>query len=462
MSLSYPSRIGDQVPASSEARDNLSKLLRVDPRGGKDQVATKVALQYFHRSRELGPGYFDGVTSWAKSNVVYALAATAGVGAIALTAYAAANTTSGRWILGASLGTAVVSYAIGFKPEEYIKTLLTLAVRDTAVRAADSSIKRDERISLANAKEAKECHKEILNQLSAVYNDCAKELKKFAMTSSKNASERLELKKTADRLEERLPAIERLLSGLDLGKHEVEGVLQRFKDAIRFVQDQAGRLYPEKGYEMMNAHLLAEWPQGSVEDIVVPHAIRDRASAAHNSRMGFFDKAAGYGSAALKGVGTFAGWAAFTVLFAGATHAFLHGTAATTAKAQELFTKLANQNYRGLAEGIGEKTLLSFGIGAFGTVAWTAKITANNWTDHSSAIEENAQFVESELTACSEDLRAIYDGVADHLRTVPTNRAFLRHTLRQRLPAIHEGVARLGLNDDPSDILKNLEETFRF
>ena len=235
MSLSYPSRVGDQVTASSEARDNLSKLLRVDPRGGKDQVATKVALQYFHRSRELGPGYFDGVTSWAKSNVVYALAATAATAAIVATGYAVSKTSYGPWIAAGGICTVLGSYACGFRPEEKIIALLTLAVRDTAVRAADSSMKRDERISQANAKEAKECHKEILNQLSAVYNDCAKELKKFAMTSSKNASERLELKRTADRLEERLPAIERLLSGLDLGKHEVEGVLQRFKDAIRFV-----------------------------------------------------------------------------------------------------------------------------------------------------------------------------------------------------------------------------------
>jgi hypothetical protein len=174
MSLSYPSRIGDQVPASSEARDNLSKLLRVDPRGVKDQVATKVALQYFQRSIDLSPGYFDGLKSWAKANFVYVLAGTTATAAIGLAAYAASTTSYGRWIAGGLCGTAVVSYALGYRPEENIKALLTLAIRDTAVRAADSSIKNDQRIWQAKEKEAKECHKEILNQLSAVYNDCAK------------------------------------------------------------------------------------------------------------------------------------------------------------------------------------------------------------------------------------------------------------------------------------------------
>ncbi len=463
MSLSYPSRIGDQVPASSEARDNLSKLLRVDPRGGKDQVATRVALQYFQRAMDLSPGYLDGLKSWSKANCYYVLAGTAATAAIGLTAYAASTTTYGRWIAGGLLGTTVVSYALGFRPEENIKALLTLAIRDTAVRAADSSVKNDERIWQAKEKKAKACHKEILNQLSAVYNDCAKELKKLVATSSKNANERLALKHIADRLDERLPTIEKLLSGLHLGKHEVEGILQRFKDAIRFVQDQAGRLYPGKPYEEMNADLLAGWSIDSVREIAVPLSIRDRASAAKNSRMGILEEAAGYGSAVLSGIGTLAATTTAAVIVAGAVHAYQNGFAATTSKAQELWTKLANQNYRGLIEGIDKNSLI--GMGALGVCAIGsfAYVTAKNGLDHYRKVEDNTEFVASELAACTEDLRTIYDGVASHLQSLPsTPRASLTDALEARIPAIREEMAGLRLVPDPSDILRNLEETLSF
>ena len=460
MSLSYPSRIGDQVPASSEAQDNLSKLLRVDPRGGKDQVATKVALQYFQRSIDLRPGYFDGLGSWAKANFVYVLAGTAATAAIGLTAYAASTTSYGRWIAGGLCSTAVVSYAFGYRPEQNIKALLTLAIRDTAVRAADSSTKNDRRIWQAKEKETKECHKEILNQLSAVYNDCAKELKKFVTTSSKNANERLELKRIADRLEERLPTIEKLLSGLSLGKHEIEGVLQRFKDAIRFVQDQACRLYPEKSYEKMNADLIAGWSIDSVREIAVPHSIRDRASAAKNSRIGILDQAAGYASAVLSGIGTLAVATTAAAILAGFVHAYQYGFPATTSKAQDLFTKLANQNYRGLLDGVDKKSLAGLSVLAVGAVGSSIYVTAKNGLDHAHAIDANAEFVGSELAACTEDLRKIYDGVATHLQSLQrTTRASLTIALSQRIPAIRKEMTGLGLIDDPSDILRKLERT---
>lgn len=457
MSLSFPSKIGDQFPASYEAEENLSKLLQVDPRGNKDQVATRVALEYFQRTKDLRPGYFDGLKSWAKSGLIYVAAGTATLGALGLSVYGiykVAKETDYFPHLLAGLGiTGWVSNELGVKPVDYLKALFTVAVRDSANRAAKSSVKSDEKTWDTNELEAKDCHKQIINQLSPVYDDCAKKLSETYERNKKieTIESRLELKKMADRLEHRLPAIETLSAQLDLGKHEVEGILQKFKDRIRFVKHQACNLYPKKSCEKINAEILAGWPIEEIHEIAVPFSIRERFSAANKCRFGIVYQAAGYGAAFLSGVGTFAVSTAAVAALAGAWHASQNGIGATLIKAQELF-KWDWTN-------IDPSSKATFGVGALGVVGSTTAVVVKKSMDHHRATIANAEYVESEQNACAADMEIIYEGIANHLKSVHRQKhAALATALRERLPAIRAEIERVGIVNDPSRILRSLEQ----
>jgi|GEM_PF-2142782 len=457
MSLSFPSKIGDQFPASYEAEENLSKLLLVDSRGSKDQVATRVALEYFQRTKDLRPGYFDGLKSWSKSGLIYVAAGTATVGALGLSAYGiwkVANETNYLPHLAAGLGiTGWVSSELGVKPIEYLTALLTVTVRDSANRAAKSSVKSDEKTWETNELEAKECHKQIINQLAPVYDDCAKKLSETYEQNKKieTIESRLELKKMADRLEQRLPAIEKLSAQFDLGKHEVEGILQTFKDRIRFVKHQACNLYPKKSCEKINAEILAGWPIEEIHEIAVPFSIRERFSAANKCRFGIVYQAAGYGSAFLSGVRTFAASTAAVAAIACAWHASQYGIDVTLTRAQELFkwdwTNIDPSSKAAL-----------FGVEALGVIGSTSVVVKKSM-DHHRATIANAEYVESEQNACAADLEIIYEGIANHLKSVHgQKRASIATALRERLPAIRAEIEKVGIVNDPSSILRSLEQ----
>jgi len=467
MSLSFPSKIGDQFPASHEAEENLSKLLLVDPRGGKDQVATRVALECFQRTKDLRPGYFDGLKSWAKSGVIYVAAGTATLGALGLSVYGiyeVATKTKYGVPLAAAIGiSGWVSNELGVKPGEYLKALFAVTVRDSANRAAKSSVKSDEKTWDTNELEAKECHKQIINQLSPVYDDCAKKLSETYERNKKieTIESRLELKKMADRLEQRLPAIEKLSAQLDLGKHEVEGILQKFKDRIRFVKHQACNLYPKKSCEKINAQIIAGWPIEEIREIAVPFAIRERFSAANKCRFGIVYQAAGYGSAFLSGVGTLAtstaAVAAIAVSVAAITdawYAYQHSIDVNIPKTEKLFTIL-----NGDWTNIDPSSKAALGVGALGVVVSTTAVLAKKSMDHHRATIANAEYVESEQNACAADLEIIYEGVVNHLKSVQGRQhAALATALRERLPAIREEIQKLGIVNDPSSILRSLEQ----
>jgi hypothetical protein len=458
MSLSFPSKIGDRFPASYEAEENLSKLLLVDPRGSKDQVATRVALEYFQRTQDLRPGYFDGLKSWAKSGLIYGAAGIATAGALGLSAYGIykiAKETNYLPHTMVGLGiTAWVAKELGISPK-YVKALFAVTVRDSANRAAKSSVKNDEKTWENNEIEAKECHKQIINQLSPVYDDCAKKLSETFEQNKKieTIESRLELKKMADRLEQRLPAIEKLSAQLDLGKHEVEGILQKFKDKIRFVKHQACNLYPKQSCEKINAEILAGWPNEAIHEIAVPFSIRERFSAANKYRFGIVYQTAGYGSALLSGAGTFVASAAAVAAIAGAWHASQYGIGATMTKTQAL---LGNWDWKN----IDPSSKVGLGIGALGVAGATTGVVAKKSMDHHRATIANAEYVESEQNACAADLEIIYEGIANHLKSVQgQKRNSLATALRERLPAIRAEIEKVGIVNDPSSILRSLEQT---
>jgi hypothetical protein len=79
---------------------------------------------------------------------------------------------------------------------------------------------------------------------------------------------------------------------------------------------------------------------------------------------------------------------------------------------------------------------------------------------HHRAIKDNAEYIESELSACSKDLTTIYDGVATHLKSLPkgSDRRDLASNLDQRLPAIRKEIQGLGLRSDSQEVLGSLEQ----
>lgn len=458
MSLYFPSKIGEQFPASYEAEENLSKLLQVDLRGGKDQVATRVALEHFQRKRDLCPGYFDGLKSWAKSGVVYGAAGTATLGVIGLSVYGiwqiASKTDYGLHLAAGLCGTAWISSECGYRPVDYLKAFLAVTVRDSANRAAKSSVKNDERTWNIKEAEAKECHKQIVDQLSAVFDDCAKELNQRleSTQTSETIDSRLELKQLVDRLEKQVSVIEKLLAQFDLGKHEVEKILQRFKDRIRFVHNQACSL-SKKSSGKMNSELLAGWPIDAIREIAVPFAVKERVSVANKCRFGMITRAAGYGSVLLSGAKTFAISTAVVIATTAAWHAYQNGIGATMYKPQEFF-KTQNWSW----SSINQPSMAAVGAGTL-VVGPTIAVVAKKGLDFHRVSSANAEYIESERNACATDLEIIYQGVAMHLKSLRYPQyTSLATALRERLPAIRKEIKKLGIVDDPSNILGSLEQ----
>ncbi len=455
MSLSFPSRIGDQVPASYEAQDNLTKLLQTDHRGGRDQVVTRVSLEYLQRMKDLRPGYFDGVKTWAKSGFVYVAAGVATVSGLGAAGYGIYKIGQYASDSGYGLRLAVLTASIGwicsecgFKPVNALAAFVAVTVRDSANRAAKSYVKGDERAAEVKEAEAKDCRKEILKQLEAVYNDCAKELQeRYELAGqSKDVDKRLELRQMAVRLAGRLPTIEKLLTQIGLASHEVETILQRFKDRVRFVQHQTCRLEAKQSCGKTNAEMIASWSKDSMGEIAVPYAIKERVSAANKCRYTTLDRLKGYGSVAVSGATALAVSAAAIATFAAGCHAYQNGFGATMSRIQQL---AQTQNWGWPDSGI---ALVGWGSAGLGVAGATTAVVVKKTAEHQKAIESNGEYVEAELNACVRDLQTIYGGVNTHLST---NRSMMS-AVRERAPAIRQEIQQLGLVSDPVEILGNL------
>lgn len=451
VSLHIPSRVGDQFPASFEASDNLNKLLHADC---KEKVATRVALEHFNRIQTLKPGYLDGVKSWAKSGLIYLGAGTVTVGAIGLTGYglwqAISKTDYGPWVVMGLCGTGWISSEAGYRPIEYVKGLLAMAVRDSANRAANSSVKNDERVWKSNESKIEDCHNKILEQLLLVYDDCAKELSQQYQQADKgeNINERLALKQMVCRLEKQLPRIEKLLGQFQLEKNEVETVLQKFKDRIGFVQNRVCSLSPNKTRAKLNADLIARWSPREMREIAVPFSIRERALDAHKRQFTFLDRSKGYLSAAASGVGTLIASTALTVALAAALNVYQTGNVtAPMYAAQNLYSYGGNN--------ITPKTALA----ALGVLGLSTTVAAKRGLDHYHEVQSNAQSTEEDLKACTNEMQGIYDGVAAHLKELPLHeRSSLANALSIRLSAIRNEIEKLRIVQDPKEIIGPLEQ----
>ena len=454
MSLVIPSKIGDQLPASYEARDNLNKLMRADARGSKDQVATRLAVECFQEAQRLQPGYFDGVKSWIKSGAVYAAAGAATIGAIGLAGYGiyqvASKTDYGAHLIAGLCGTAWISSEFGYRPIEYCKALLAAAVRDSANRASQISMKKDEKTWEASEQEIQKCRAEIMKQLTFVYDDCSKLLQEKCDQNTNNSESRLELKQMADRLEKQIPTIEKLLSQFGLSKHEVEGILQRFKGKIRFVQNYACSLSPGKSYGKINAELLERFgrSKGSVAEIAVPYAIKERVLAAKQYRFGILDRCAGYGSALVAGAKTFTVSTVALGTIAAVWDMYQNGIRSTVEKIQNL----------GWPDHTDMKTMAGLTLVAGSSVYTVGKKSL----EHHHKIIENATYVDDELSAASTDLQTIYDGVAIHLNALRGEPRFsMTAELKKQMPAIQAEIQKLKIVNDPAEILGGFQQAVR-
>ncbi len=445
MSLTFPSRLGDTTFSSPEAKENLLKLQRVDPRGSKDQVATRVALNHFRQIQELQPGYFNGLISWTKAGCVYLLGGSASLGAVGAGVYLlgprAIQAGYGAQMAAGLATGALASWGFGLNPIKALMMLLIMAVRDAANRAANWSTRNDERSLETRALEAKECHKEIVQQLSVVYDDCAQKLHEFyEFTDKYDIDVLIQLKQLAQDLEDSLPVIENLMKGFSLGKHEMECVLQKLKGSIRFVQSEACKLEADPLCSKKNAELLTQFPKESMQQLAIPVAIQERVTVAKQSRMSFIDRCKGYGSSVYAGLRT----AAITTF-----------ATAALAVSYALYQLYFDRNWIP-SQAFGNMK----GIGVGGAVAISAVgsvQTANKIQSCSNMIQGNADYVEEELNGCVSDLKAIYNSVKNHLESLnDRGRRQMIPLLRERLPAIQKEIQKLGIVDNPAEILGDL------
>lgn len=243
MRLLYPSA---KCPASFEAQENLITLSNATTR---DHVVTDVALKYFQRIQELRPGYISSYTAGVKRSVksfcAYVLSGTAALGVVGCASWALyhiakklydANQATSAIAIISSLSWA--SSELGFKPFGGCIMLGAAAVRDTANRTANWVETEAQAQAKAQASEIKECHKEIFKQLLDVFNDCADKLHQQYEQAERtnNYPERIQLHHTIARLVKKLPTIEKLLTQIELGSHEIENILQRLKNTIQLMQ----------------------------------------------------------------------------------------------------------------------------------------------------------------------------------------------------------------------------------
>jgi len=451
MSLSFPSGVRGKNAASVEAEYNLSLLLRADARGNADQIATRAALQHFQRIRDLRPGYFDGVKSWAKSGCIYVGAGAATLGAIGLTAYAvykvATQSDYGLHLLAGTSTAGWLSSEIGYAPINNLSALVLATVRDSANRAARSSMKADERSLEAREKEAKECHEKIIGDLGAVFNDVAVQLTEKLKLTERNSlgREQLALKEMSEALSDRMPAVETLLAKLNLKPNEIEEVLQRLKDSIRFVQSHACQLGSKPTDARKNAELLANW-SGPISEIAVPNAIQERVQAAAKARFGIIQKTKGYCDAAfaMLPAGAFSA-AAVGSIWAG-YHIYNGSFADASTKVTDFFKNFSWDPKTWTVPAVTPEG----GAVALGILIPTFTVGVKKTIEHSEAISDNATYVADELAAAKEELESIYSGIGRNL-----NDRTLAQPIRSKLPEISREIQALGF--DSSDVLRNLQ-----
>ena len=404
-------------------------------------MATRLAIECFNRSQELRPGYFDGVKSWVKSGVVYLCGGTAALGAVGLGTYGVIKAAEMVYAKGyalecsATLGMAGwISSELGVPPLRLGMAFLAVAVRDAAVRAAKWSTKQDEKTLEANAKEAQECHKEICNQLLFVFDDVAQHLREsYAKAEKGDSQEVVRLKKIVDDLERKLPSIESVLKKFDLTTPETENILQKFKNAVRYIQVQSYELQPNDGKR--NAELLAAAPSNSLSRIAVPLEIRERIAAAKQNRLGIMGQLQGYGRVALSGT---------KALLGGATIGGLIGLgyAASQGDIRGTWDRLTPGDYR----------VIGTGLGILGITGYAMK----KRLDHESAlIESNAKYVEKELASCRSEMRDIYQSIVGYIGNLPdpSKRRHIIQELRAKHAVICQEIQKLGITHDPLEIV---------
>jgi len=452
MALAFPSRVGDQFNASFESESNFNQLLRVDARGSEEQVATRVALQHFRRIQELRPGYFDGLKSWAKSGCVYVGAGAATLGTIALTAYGvyqiATQTNYGLHLLAGTSTAGWISSEMGYAPINNLSALVIATVRDSANRAAKSSIKADERSLEAKEREAKECHEQIIKQLTAVFDDAAKYLRESCqkVEISAKGEDRIALRKMANLLSDQIGPIEILLSKLHLKKNETEAILQRLKDTVRSVQAESCKLGSSRSDGKRNAELIAGWPLGSVGEIAVPFGIRDRIESANRARMGTVEKAQGYCKAFLSMIpaSAISGFAV-TAIWIG-WNSYANGSADTVQKARDFFSNLKWEPSSWLDL---QSMTKAQGIALCAIALPTAAVGIKKGLDHSRMIEANAAYVQEKRETATKELLEIYEGIGRHVASDKV----LAQQIRQRAPEMREEFRKLGIGTDLNAIL---------
>jgi hypothetical protein len=316
------------------------------------------------------------------------------------------------------------------------------------------SVKSDERTLKANEQVIQKCRAEIMQQLKSVYDDCSKLLQERCdqnKTIENNSAVRFELKQMADRLDKQIPTIEKLLTQLDLDKQEIEIVLQRFKDKVRFVQNYACSLSPGRSYGKSNAELLERFGRlkGSVAEIAVPYSIKDRVIAAKQFRFGIIDRCAGYASAGFAGVKTMAASTIALGTIAAAWDLYQNGNIEST------IDKIKNL---GWLDYTNVKTIAGFGLVA----GSSTYVVAKRSLEHHHKVIENAAYVDDELAAALTDLQTIYDGIALHLNTLRGDpRASMANELKKQGPAIKAEIQKLKLVDDPVAILAGFEQVIK-
>ena len=387
MSLTNPVT-KNQRPASFESADNLSRLLQVNPHGGKEQVATRLSLEYFARIQELQPGYFDGIKSWAKSCVIYACGGAAALAMIGLGACAVYKLGDVLYeigylphvLIGSGFSWAVAS-EFGCSPLKTGVVLTAVATRDAAERAAKWSSRQDTRTIEERAKEAKECHTQIISQLILVFDDVAQYLKEIyeESLSRENAAEMLDIKKKVDRLKEKLPYIETILQEFKLSRYEIETIMEQIKGMILFIQTQSYEL--KTSCDKRNAKLLAATPASEIRHLAVPTSLRERISLVNRNAPGILDRFSGATKAALAGLKIFMGLATLGALGSVSCIAYKHGWDTVKNLSRESISNFAlTHRFASIST-------------AFTLLGSTLYLSMQKWREETSLINRRSDFV---------------------------------------------------------------------
>lgn len=438
MSLTFPSRVGDQTLSSTEASVNLHKLERVSEFGRKEQVATSVAIDCLDRIRELQPGYLDGVKKWLKSGCVYMLGGAAAIGIAGATIGGVGVAIASEQVPPTVKCALVGVVTLSVWQAKRVSLLYAMLVRDAACRAAKLVSKRDEKYEEARAKEAYQCHQEICRQLQLVYDDCAKKLREE--TRVEDVAKAIEFKQSVDVLEQKLLIVEKQFEQFHLAPNEISSILQRLKDAIHFAQITACDLSLEKGTEERNLRMLAAYPQNGIQDIAVPRSLRERVLAARSSGFGYIESLSGYCGSLLSGAQRFCAAAMVLAIPCGGY-----------ALAQRYYedVQLPDITWRQMAQG----AAIPAGCAAIYK-------TGAAFIAHRQKLQANAEYVQEELDYCKQELQAIYNKIAGLITQLPDGSAAkqeLRIALTGKLPLIQKEIEKLRLKDS-GEILARLNQ----